>query len=208
MKKCKICKKQFNPSKTTQVVCGLNCALKLAESKQGSIVLKRASQIEKKEAKIKLKTLGDFRKDLQIEVNKISRLIDWGVPCISCGTLTGQFQGGHYRSVGAWGNLRFNLHNIYGQCSTCNNHKSGNLIGFREGIIANYGQDIMNYIDDLNIQYPRIDLNKDELIEATKIARQIARTLNHTNKTYQAIRSAEDRILLRTIINQQLNIYK
>lgn len=207
MKKCKICKKKFNPSKTTQVVCGLTCAVKLAQSKQGGIVLKRASQIEKKEAKIILKTLGEYRKDLQVEVNKIARLIDWGVPCISCGTLTGQMQGCHYRSVGGWRNLRFHLLNIHGGCSTCNNHKSGNLIGFREGIIANYGQDIMNYIDDLNIQYPRIDLTKNELIEATKIAREIARNLTKLNKESK-IRTSENRIELRKIINQQLNIYK
>jgi uncharacterized protein YPO0396 len=73
MKKCKSCGKNFEPSNTIQAVCGLKCALKLSAAKT------KQKATEKKQLNLKLKeslkTLGEFKKDLQIEVNKIVRLL-------------------------------------------------------------------------------------------------------------------------------------
>jgi len=207
MKKCKSCKKPFYPSKTTQSVCSLGCAVKLAEQKEGKMVLRRAEKEGIKQLAISLKTLGDYKKELQIEVNKIVRLIDEGCVCISCGINYGQFQAGHYRSVGGWDNLRFNLHNNFNQCAQCNNQKSGNLVNYREGIVYTFGDSQMAYIDDLNVIYPIVKLNKDELAERTKIAKKIVKELIEANKSAKLPRNAEERIALRTKYNAQLNIY-
>jgi hypothetical protein len=207
MKKCKSCKKPFYPSKTTQSVCSLGCAVKLAEQKEGKMVLRRAEKEGIKQLAISLKTLGDYKKELQIEVNKIVRLIDEGCVCISCGINYGQFQAGHYRSVGGWDNLRFNLHNNFNQCAQCNNQKSGNLVNYREGIVHTFGDSQMAYMDNLNVIYSIVKLNKDELAERTKTAKKIVKELIELNKSAKLPRTAEDRIALRTNYNTQLKIY-
>ncbi len=205
MKKCKSCGKQFQPSNTIQSVCGLQCALKVSAAKT------KQKEVEKKKLNLKLKeslkTLGDYKKELQIEVNKIVRLIDEGCVCISCGINYGQFQAGHYRSVGGWDNLRFNLHNNFNQCAQCNNQKSGNLVNYREGIVYTFGDSQMAYMDDLNVIYPSIKLNKDELAERTKTAKKIVKELIELNKSAKLPRTPDERIALRTKYNIQLNIY-
>jgi len=205
MKKCKSCGKQFEPSNTIQAVCGLKCALKVSAAKT------KQKAVEKKQLNIKLKeslkTLGEFKKDLQIEVNKIVRLIDEKCNCISCDIDYGHFQAGHYRSVGGWDNLRFNLHNNFRQCAQCNNPKSGNLVYYREGVVKTFGDLQMAYMDDLNVMYPSVKLNKDELLDATKTAKKIVKELTQLNKSAKLPRSTSERIYLRTKYNGELNIY-
>ncbi len=205
MKKCKNCGKQFEPSNTIQSVCGLQCALKVSAAKT------KQKEAEKKKLNLKLKeslkTLGDYKKELQIEVNKIVRLIDEGCKCLACGVTNAKFDASHFRGVGAWDNLRFNLHNIYSGCARCNTYQNGNLIKFREGIIETFGDSQMAYIDDLNVIYPIVKLNKDELAERTKRAKKIVKELIELNKSVKLPRTAEDRIALRTKFNKMLDIY-
>jgi hypothetical protein len=159
--------------------------------------------------KERLKTLGDYKQDLQKEVNTIIRLIDSGCKCISCGTLFGQMQAGHYRAVGGWENLRFNLNNIFLQCSRCNDpkRKGGNVIKYREGLIETFGQDTMNYIDGLNIEHPFVKPSKIELQERIQIARRLIRVLTDLNTISELPRNAEVREFLRKTYNTELNIY-
>lgn len=180
------------------------CAKSKCSQNQTESSRKKKLNLKLKES---LKTLGDYKKELQIEVNKIVRLIDEGCVCISCGINYGQFQAGHYRSVGGWDNLRFNLHNNFNQCAQCNNQKSGNLVNYREGIVYTFGDSQMAYIDDLNVIYPIVKLNKDELAERTKRAKKIVKELIEANKSAKLPRNAEDRIALRTKYNKMLDIY-
>jgi hypothetical protein len=64
--------------------------------------------------------------------------------CISCGALvmpdTKNWQAGHYYSIGAYPNLRYDELNINGQCLKCNVFKEGNKQGYREGYIKRYGE--------------------------------------------------------------------
>jgi hypothetical protein len=207
MKKCKNCGKPFQPINSLNRACSLGCAVKLAEKKEGKIILRQAEKQGIKDLALSLKTLGDYKKDLQIEVNKIVRLIDQDCTCISCGIGSGQFQAGHFRSCGGWDNLRFNLHNIFNQCSQCNNNKSGNPIRYRENIITLFGESQINYMDDLNVIYPSIKLNKNELTDATKTAKKIVKELTQLNKSAKLPRSTTERIYLRTKYNGELGIY-
>ena len=205
MKKCKSCGKQFEPSNTIQAVCGLKCALKVSAAKT------KQKAVEKRELNLKLKeslkTLGEFKKELQIEVNKIVRLIDAECSCLACGINNAKVDASHFRGVGAWDNLRFNLHNIYSGCARCNTYQNGNLIKFREGIIETFGDSQMAYMDDLNVIYPSVKLNKDELAERTKIAKKAVKELIELNRAAKLPRSADDRIELRKKYNTLLNIY-
>jgi hypothetical protein len=99
------------------------------------------------------------------------------------------------------------LHNNFRQCAQCNNPKSGNLVYYREGVVKTFGDSQMAFMDDLNVIYPSIKLNKDELAERTKTAKKIVKELIELNKSAKLPRNAEERIALRTKFNTQLRIY-
>lgn len=207
MKKCKNCKKPFQPMKTTQSCCGLNCALKVAEKKEGKLELRRAERAELKEMAIRLKTLGDYKKDLQVEVNKLVRLIDEGCSCISCNSFTGKVNAGHYYSVGSRPNLRFNLMNIYLQCEHCNSYMSGNLIEYRENLVNLVGEGHVDYLSDLKVIYKDLKLMEFEVKDAIKVAKEAVKEMTKANKTDKLPRNIEQRIELRKKFNTLLKIY-
>jgi hypothetical protein len=204
MKKCKSCGKQFEPSNSIQSACQLKCALKLSAAKT------KQKATEKKQLNLKLKeslkTLGDYKKELQVKINKIVRLIDFNCNCLACGTNKGKFDASHFRGVKAWDNLRYNLFNIYSGCAQCNTFKDGNLIKFREGIVITFGEETINYMDDLNVIYPFIKLNKTDFSELNKKCNEIIKELNLLN-TDIIKRSIDDRIQLRKKYNNYLGIY-
>jgi len=47
---------------------------------------------------------------------------------------------GHYVAVGSNGGLKYNEKNVNAQCTSCNRHKSGNLIDYRFGLINKIGE--------------------------------------------------------------------
>lgn len=208
MKKCKHCKKPFQPTKTTQTACSLSCAVKLAEKKEGKMILRQAQRKEVKEMAIKLKTLADYKKDLQVEVNRLVRLIDQDCSCISCGTLNGKENAGHYYSVGARPNLRFHLMNIWKQCEHCNTHLSANLIEYRANLVKLIGEQHLEFLSDLNVMYKDLKLMQHEVSEAIILAKQAVKEVVKLNKTEKLPRSIEQRIKLRKKYNTLLNIYK
>jgi hypothetical protein len=65
----------------------------------------------------------------------------------------------------------------------------------------------MAYMDDLNVIYPIVKLNKDELAERMKTAKKIVKELIEANKSAKLPRTAEERIALRTKYNGELEIY-
>lgn len=207
MKKCKHCKKTFAPSKTTQTACSLGCAVKLAEQKEGKMVLRQAQRQQVKEMAIKLKTLADYKKDLQVEVNRLVRLIDQDCSCLACGAINTKVDASHFRGVQAWPALRYHLFNIYSGCAQCNTYRGGNLIKFREGILNQFGDETMNFIDDLPIIYPSLKLMQHEVSEAIILAKQAVKEVVKLNKTEKLPRSIEQRIELRKKYNHLLNIY-
>jgi predicted DNA-binding protein YlxM (UPF0122 family) len=78
---------------------------------------------------------------------------------------------------------------------------------YREGVVKTFGDTQMAYMDDLNVIYPSVKLNKDELAERTKIAKKAVKELIELNRSAKLPRKAEDRIKLRTKYNTQLGIY-
>lgn len=201
-KKCKHCKKSFEPFNSMQQVCGFECASKAYYKRQAEY--KKAERIKLKES---IKTLSDYKKDLQKEINTIVRLIDQGCSCLACGAKNVKVDASHYYSQGGWSNLRWNLFNIYSGCAQCNTYKSGNLIKFREGIIREFGINIMEFIEDLNVQYPFIKLNITELTEKISISRSMVRELKESNKVQSIPRSIKARIAFRKDLNTKLGIY-
>lgn len=197
-KKCKVCKDVFTPVQSLQSVCGYKCAISHAKE-----VKAKQQRAKDKKTREGLKTLTDWQKDLEAEINKIARLIDKGSGCISCGGHTTP-AGGHYASVKANGSIRFNLDNIHLQDFNCNNWKSANIINYDLGLIERYGKEYWEYVKfELPKKYPILKLKAFEYKPIIAEARKIVRELEKLDLQY----SAKVRLELRKKYKERLGIY-
>ena len=154
-KKCKVCRSEFTPNKPMQSVCSVECALSLASLKKAKRERAKVIQDRKetKEKLEKLKTRGDWIKEAQIEFNRYIRLRDAGKPCICCGMPMGEnvpggsVDAGHYRSRGSAPHLRFDERNVHAQKKQCNRYASGNVIGYRLGLIERIGLEAVEALE-------------------------------------------------------------
>ena len=91
-----------------------------------------------------MNTLSKLKKKAQDTFNKWIRNRDAEKGCISCGAKIDH--AGHYFSSGHYSALTFDEENVHGQCLRCNNFLHGNLVFYRMGLVARYGD---NYVKDL-----------------------------------------------------------
>ena len=152
---CKTCGKSFLRFRTTQAVCGPKCAAK-------SVKATKKAEAEKTRARrVALRSRRDWLEDTQKAVNAYVRARDAGKPCISCDApWTETAQAGHFLSRGARPELRFELDNLAGQCVRCNLHLSGNLLGYRRGLVARIG---LERVEALEGPHPPAKWSVDEL---------------------------------------------
>lgn len=147
MKTCRVCKQKFTPMQSFQTWCCVEHGVILARKKLDAI--KKAAHVkgkrETKEKLDKLKTRSDWIREAQKEFNQYVRLRDAGLPCICCGRTSagmvhgGDFDAGHYRSRGSAPHLRFDERNCHAQLKQCNRYDSGNVVGYRMGLIERIG---------------------------------------------------------------------
>lgn len=194
---CKQCGSQFQPFKSTDKWCSSQCFY----------VWTGQQEIDKKVKGMKKKLReGNIYKSLQTRINKIVRLIDRGHPCISSGRPYGTYtpHGGHLNSVGAHPSLRYNLLNIWAQSDEQNVYKSGNQLGYIDGLLQSFGGAITQQILDLPKTYPTLKLSKLEAKEAFNKAGLIIKALESREVYF----TTEERISVRREFNQTLGIYK
>jgi hypothetical protein len=205
MPRCEICKNKFIQKRSLQPVCDTyECkvayALNVAEkSKQRKI---KQEKTVNKELKAKLKvTATNWKVKLQTKLQEIARLIDFGLPCPSKGTYSKQ-DGGHVYAKGSHSEMRFNLHNIHRQ-SAQSNHWSNDDIGFRNGLISEYGQQYFDFVTSLKgTEVPKF--SDKTYMDIYYLACNTANRIKKNNY----IRTVEERIQLRNEINLELGIYK
>jgi len=208
IKICKIegCNKEvaiFNNSNIKSPYCR-DHAVQIAMTKVKCNIVKEKLK-EKKEKTIDLMSCDEYRsKYVQPIINEITRLIDYGQPCIATGKYNGKMNGGHYHAVGSNRTLALNLHNIHIQSFESNHFKSGDNLLYKEGLIKTYGLDYFERIEALKQTKP-IKLTKSELIEIKKIASEIRNELKKNQ--YQSY-PPEKRIEMREYINQRIGIYE
>ncbi|WP_434695356.1 recombination protein NinG [Pseudomonas sp. Z1-14] len=140
-KKCRVaeCRASFVPQRLGQAVCSAACAILDAPTNQANQEKARKSlaQVERREIKVrkeKLKSRADHLREAQQAFNEWIRLRDADLPCVSCdkpSTWSGQWHASHFRSVGSSPEHRFNPANVHKACSVCNNHMSGNILGYK-----------------------------------------------------------------------------
>jgi len=161
-KKCRVaeCGAPFVPQRLGQRVCSPACAILDAPTNQANQEKARKSlaQVERREIKVrkeKLKSRANHLREAQAAVNEYVRLRDAHLPCISCDSMpndndlmTGsRWDAGHYRSVGACPELRFEPLNIHRQCVKCNRNLSGNAVEYRIQLVQRIGAETVAWLE-------------------------------------------------------------
>lgn len=150
-KTCKACGEKFAPTfNTTQVVCSVKCAQVHAPANLDK-ARKAIAQRERREIQVrkqKLKSRADYLREAQAVFNQWVRLRDAHLPCVSCGRHhDGQYHAGHYRTVAANPEIRFEPLNVWKQCAPCNNHKSGDIVNYRIELVRRIGQERVEWLE-------------------------------------------------------------
>jgi hypothetical protein len=141
--KGKDCNDGFQRAGFCDPYCMADHALKLSRE-----VRDKRERKELLRAKERIKTKPQRAREAQRDFNAYIRKRDHKLPCISCGRHhQGQYHAGHYRSVGANPELRFEELNCHKQCAPCNNHKSGNVVEYRLNLINRIGQDNLDWLE-------------------------------------------------------------
>ena len=154
-RRCKICREWFMPEKDFEKWCGpahreeLAIRLYQKQNEARQAKLKKEQQAKEREKKDKLKIrklavkpLSYFKQQAQAAFNAYIRERDKDQPCISCGRNTGaKMNAGHYRTVGANSELRFDENNCHLQCEHCNSYRSGNIENYTPRLIEKIGQE-------------------------------------------------------------------
>lgn len=171
-RRCRWCKQYGSPEDGKVIngafYCSLDHAIAYGKAKAPQ-ALRKAHRAQK--AAYAAQDSTKLKNSTQAAVNKLCRLLDQGRPCISCSRPD---EGGrkrnasHYKSRGSNSFLRYDLRNLTMSCSRCNLELSGNLLGYRDGIIERYGQAMLDYLDSA----PRLkDWTADELKQIAKEAK-------------------------------------
>ena len=155
MKRCKVCKSEFEPRASFQVACRYECAVALVE-KQKTAAQKQAATKQRKadrERKEKLKTRRDWEREAQAAFNAFIRARDADKPCICCGLplaagdVGGAYDCGHYRSVGSAPHLRYDERNAHAQRKQCNRWGAGRAVDYRLGLIERIGLEAVEALE-------------------------------------------------------------
>lgn len=151
-KKCRNaeCRAEFVPARPMQIACSPSCALAVTRQKQAR-ERKAIQQLERREiraARERLKSRAEHMREAQAAFNAYIRARDAGQPCISCGRHhEGQYHAGHYLSVGARPELRFEPLNVWKQCAPCNSYLSGNAVLYRRALVEKLGAERVEWLE-------------------------------------------------------------
>jgi len=165
----------------------------------------RAKQERKEmtEAQEKLRDLsqGYWKGRLQMEINKLARLIDHGQLCLARNIVPIKKNGGHVNPVGGYESCRYNLHNIFLQ-SVHSNHFSNDDGLMKEGLERVFSLEYRQFNDYLR-QCPLIKLSPLDCKELTQKVSDINKQLSKN----LIKRTPAQRIELRNHYNEILGIY-
>jgi len=154
-RRCKICREWFHPRSFNEWWCspehGAVFGIQERDKQRQKVIQqaeaqrKEQTQAERRSLKIRklaVKPLSYFHSKAQIAFNEFIRVRDSGHSCISCGRNTGaKMNAGHYRTVGASKETRYDETNCHLQCEYCNSHLSGNIGEYKPRLIVKIGQD-------------------------------------------------------------------
>jgi hypothetical protein len=190
-KTCWNCKGLFTPwISSLQDTCSVPCAIKKAEHQRDKLAERKTKADQKakrkdlRERKEKLKSKSKWLAEAQIPFNKFIRLRDAHEPCISCGRydheieyrgVGGKFDCGHWKTRGAYPELRFTELNCHKQCKSCNGG-AGNFTSKNHTVTQQYTENLIKKIgivqfEWLNAKHEPLNLTIPE-IKAIKLKYQ------------------------------------
>lgn len=175
-KRCTQCKKYFRAETmfftNVGTFCENTCRIKWATQNTEKLIRKTQIQREKAERKervAKKKELEELESIAKIEArvqkvfNEYIRLRDAKEPCFTCEKYhNGQYHAGHYLTVGAHPELRFEELNAHKQCSVCNNYHSGNTGNYRKKLVKKYGVEKVEWLEG---PHSKVKRTREELEE-------------------------------------------
>ena len=91
------------------------------------------------------KTIPQLIKIATVHFNLFIRTRDQGKPCISCGKYK-KLEAGHFYPAHNHSEVRFDEHNVNGECKQCNNYSGEHLIGYEKRLISRIGQEAVDKI--------------------------------------------------------------
>ena len=159
-RRCSLCRKKVEAESAVigslKAFCSMEHLIEFSRSAAGKKIKQSAEKKVIKETKERLKTRSDRMRDAQAAFNRYIRARDRGKPCICCGRSQGDIKhggavdAGHYRSRGSAPGLKFNLFNCHSQLAYCNRYLSGNVVGYRAGLIDRIGLDRVERLEQDN----------------------------------------------------------
>ena len=159
MSRCPHCRQTYERKRMGQKSCeaveGAIAAGQAAKVKEAAKKAK-AERAEIRVRKDKLKTRRDYINEAQRAFNSFIRARDSGKPCICCGkplptgVVGGDFDCGHYRSIGSAPHLRFTETNAAGQLKQCNRWGAGRAVDYRIGLAARIGLEAVESLESNN----------------------------------------------------------
>ena len=156
MARCRYCRQPYKPARMGQKCClNLDCIILAGQARKAKEAAKqaKAERAAIKVRKAKLKTRRDWINEAQTAFNAFIRSRDRHHPCICCGKPIGEnvsggnYDAGHYRSIGSAPHLRFNPTNCHGQKKQCNRWGSGRAVDYRIGLIARIGLEAVEALE-------------------------------------------------------------
>lgn len=185
-RKCKVCRTPFFPRSMTHKACSIECAQILTEKEKQKKAQREAAEHRKKLADSK--PLPHWLALTERVVNHYIHVRDRGLPCISCGTRrTVQWEAGHYLSVGARPELRFEALNIHLQCHRCNELLSGNQAKYRIGLVEKIGEEA---VQELEGPHPTAKFTREKLAEIRKTFSAMTRALEKERERKEELEPA------------------
>lgn len=187
-RRCKICREWFHPKFSNEWWCspehGAEYGIMLREKDKArrEQQRKKETQNERRAEKVRLKSrinelkpLSHFHRLAQNAFNAYIRERDHGKPCISCERSTGaKMNAGHYRTVGASKETRYDETNCHAQCEHCNSYLSGNIGEYTPRLIEKIGQEAF---DRLMGPHPKRKWTREELQALAKHYREKTKAL-------------------------------
>lgn len=168
-RRCKICREWFHHRFPNEWWCcpehGAEYGIMLREKEKIKKEQQRKKEAQQERRNIKIRKLAlkpdsYFKAQAQQAFNKFIRLRDHDQPCISCGETNppdlhgGQWDCGHFKTVGGFPELRFEERNAYRQCKSCNagSAKHGAKAAtvaqqYEATLVERFGQELVDWLN-------------------------------------------------------------
>lgn len=169
---CDICSKKFKKFSSTQTTCGFECALELSERKLDK---RKAKLVRAAKRQNKADRKAFRENDRPLQLKNAQKAVNWyvkyvqelGKPCYTCGKELKNGPGthaGHWLTVGAHPEKRFDTRHMRKQCYSCNTHNGGEPVIFEKNLRLELGDELVDEIR--NSKPPK--LTTPEVVELRK----------------------------------------